>query len=130
MHSDILADTLIRIKNAQAVKKPSVIVPYTKMNQAVLTLLQKENYITKFEKIEEGSFPKFKITLKYLGGVPAIFHLKKISKPGVRIYSRADSLKKTLSGYGLKILSTNKGIMTDIEAKQNKLGGEVLAELW
>lgn len=130
MHSDTLADTLTRLKNAQAVKKASVVVPFTKMNQAVLSLLEKENYISKFEKIEQGAFPSFKVTLKYVGTSPALFHLKKISKPGVRIYTRAADLKKTLSGYGLKILSTNQGIMTDTEAKLKKLGGEVLAELW
>lgn len=130
MHSDTLADTLIRLKNAQAVKKPSVVVPYTKMNNAVLSLLERENYIAKFEKIESGSFPAFKVTLKYIGGTPAIVHIKKISKPGVRIYTHAADLKKTLSGYGLKIISTSQGIMTDADAKKNKLGGEVLAELW
>lgn len=130
MHSDTLADTLIRLKNGSAVKKPNVIVPYNKMNDKVLTLMQKENYIASFEKDESGDFPVFKVTLKYVGGTPAIAHIKKISKPGVRIYSRAADLKKTLSGFGLKIISTNKGIMTDSEAKKNKVGGEVLAELW
>lgn len=130
MHSDTLADTLIRLKNAQAVKKPSVIVPYNKMNNAVLALMQKENYIVKFEKDEQANFPVFKVTLKYVGGTPAIIHIKKISKPGVRIYTRSTDLKKTLSGYGLKIISTSKGVMTDTDAKKNKLGGEVLAELW
>ncbi|GAB4026063.1 MAG: 30S ribosomal protein S8 [Candidatus Microgenomates bacterium] len=130
MHSDPLADTLIRLKNAQAVKKTSVLVPYTKMNQAVLSLMQRENYITKFEKEESGSFPVFKVTLKYVGGTGAIVHIKKISKPGVRIYAHASDLKRTMSGYGLKIISTSQGVMTDSDAKKNKLGGEVLAELW
>jgi small subunit ribosomal protein S8 len=130
MHSDTLADTLIRLKNGSLVKKPSVIVPFNKMNDKVLTLMQKENYIASFEKDETGDFPVFKVILKYVGGEPAIAHIKKISKPGVRIYSRSADLKKTLSGYGLKIISTSKGIMTDSDAKKNKLGGEVLAELW
>lgn len=130
MHSDTLADSLIRIKNAGAVNKPYAKVAFTKMNKAVLDLLQKENYITSFEKDETETFPVYRVTLKYVGNIPAITHIKKVSKPGVRIYSRVADLKRTLSGYGLKIISTSKGVMTDTEAKKNKLGGEVLAELW
>lgn len=130
MHSDTLADTLIRLKNAGAVKKKTVTVPFTKMNDAVLNLMQKSNYIGSYIKDESGTFPVYIVTLKYVSGIPAITHIKKISKPGVRIYSRSTDLKSTLSGYGLKIVSTDRGVMTDIEAKKNKLGGEVLAELW
>lgn len=130
MHSDSLADMLIRLKNASAVKKPTVTVPYTKMNVAVLDLLLKENYVSDVTKDESGTFPMLVVKLKYLGGVPAIAHLKKISKPGVRIYTKASEIKRTLSGYGLKILSTSRGIMTDTLARKSKLGGEVLAELW
>lgn len=130
MHSDTLADMLIRLKNASAVKKPTTTVPYTKMNAAVLDLMQAENYVENVTKDETGTFPVLVVKLKYIGGISAIQHVKKISKPGVRIYRKADEMKKTLSGYGLKIVSTSKGIMTDTNAKKNKVGGEVLAELW
>lgn len=130
MHSDTLADMLIRLKNATAVKKKNTIVPFTKMNGAVLELLLKEKYLDKFEKVETDQFPHYLVSFKYVGGVSAIQHLKKISKPGVRIYRKASELKPTLSGYGLTIISTSKGVMTDKDAKKQKMGGEVLAELW
>ncbi|TXH03260.1 MAG: 30S ribosomal protein S8 [Candidatus Moraniibacteriota bacterium] len=130
MHSDTLADMLIRLKNAAAVKKATVTVPATKMNFAVLNLLLKENYIASFEKDENSKFPTLIVKLKYVGGSSALAHVKKISKPGVRIYSKATELKRTLSGYGIKVVSTSHGLMTDADARKNKLGGEVLAELW
>lgn len=130
MHSDPLADTLIRLKNAAAVGKKSVTIRHTKMNLAVLNLLLKENYLSEVKEDKSGKFPTLVVKLTYVGDTSAIQHIKKISKPGVRIYSRASDIKPTLSGYGLKIISTSQGIMTDKSAKKNKLGGEVLAELW
>lgn len=130
MHSDTLADMLTRIKNASAVKKPELTVPYTKLNLAVLNLMLEEKYLSAVTKIDDGPFPMLKITLKYVGGESAIYHLKKISKPGVRIYSGINKIGRTLSGYGLKIISTSRGIMTDSQARKQKIGGEVLAELW
>lgn len=130
MHSDPLSDMLIRLKNASAVRKVSVAVPKSKMNQAVLKLMLEENYVADVQEDNSGKFPLLVVKLKYMGGSGAIQHVKRISKPGVRIYSRSGDIKKTLSGYGLKIISTSKGIMTDSLARKNKLGGEVLAELW
>lgn len=130
MHSDSLADMLIRLKNASAVKKPTVTVPFTKMNLSVLSLLLQENYVADVTKDESGTFPTLTVKLKYHGSTPALTHLKKISKPGVRIYTKVSEIKPTLSGYGLKIISTSQGLMTDTLARKNKLGGEVLAELW
>lgn len=130
MHSDPLSDMLIRLKNASAVRKASVTVPKSKMNQAVLKLMLKENYVEDVHEDNSGKFPMLVVRLKYMNSSSAIQHVKKISKPGVRIYSRSGDIKNTLSGYGLKIISTSKGLMTDTEARKNKLGGEVLAELW
>ncbi len=130
MHTDTLADMLIRLKNATAVKKKHTIIPLTKMNKAVLSLLESEKYIASFSEVNTGTFPMYQVNFKYVDGSSAIQHLRKISKPGVRIYTKFSDLKPTLSGYGLKIISTSKGVMTDKEARKQKIGGEVLAELW
>lgn len=130
MHSDPLADMLARVKNAALVGKTEVRVPRTKMNLAVLSLMLENNYLEKIETDASAKFPTLVVKLKYTHGTSAIQHLKRISKPGVRIYRRSSDLKTPLSGYGLTIVSTSRGVMTISMARKNKLGGEVLVELW
>ncbi len=130
MHSDTLSDMLIRVKNAAAVNKTKVILPHTKVNEAVLRVMLDANYIDKLEVIEVEGFKNLDITLKYVKGTSAISHIKRISKPGVRIYTSISDLHRVLSGYGMAIISTSKGIMSDKSARRAHLGGEVLAELW
>lgn len=121
---------LIRVKNAAAVNKSKVILPHTKVNEAILRVMLEANYIDGLEVVEAGSFKNLEIKLKYVKGVSAISHIKRISKPGVRIYTSITDLPRVLSGYGMAILSTSQGIMSDRSARRAHQGGEVLAELW
>ncbi len=121
---------LIRVKNAAAVNKSKVILPHTKVNEAVLRVMLEANYLDKLEVIVVDGFKKLQVTLKYVKGTSAISHIKRISKPGVRIYTSIADLPRVLSGYGMAILSTPQGIMSDRSARRAHQGGEVLAELW
>jgi small subunit ribosomal protein S8 len=122
---------ITRIKNAYAMHKKTVSMPYTKVLEAVGNVLLSEKYISKLEVKGEGVTGKqLVVTLSYKDDTAAISSIKRISKPGVRIYRRVDSFKPVLSGLGIAILSTSKGIMSDRTAKINKIGGEVLLELW
>jgi small subunit ribosomal protein S8 len=122
---------ITRIKNAYAMHKKTVSMPYSKVLEAVADVMLSEKYISKVEingeKVTEKTLV---ITLSYKDDTAAISAIKRISKPGVRIYRRVDSFKPVLSGLGIAILSTSKGIMSDRNAKINKIGGEVLLELW
>jgi small subunit ribosomal protein S8 len=122
---------ITRIKNAYAMHKKTVSMPYTKVLEAVGNVLLSEKYIAKLEvKGETVTDKQLVVTLSYKDDTAAISSIKRISKPGVRIYRRVDSFKPVLSGLGIAILSTSKGIMSDRQAKINKIGGEVLLELW
>ncbi|MFN3301537.1 MAG: 30S ribosomal protein S8 [Patescibacteria group bacterium] len=130
---DPISDMLTRIRNALAVKKPEVIIPFSKIKFAIAKILEKEKFIEKVEKIppkKKKSFYEIKITLKYKNGEPAIRELKRISKPGCRVYLKANKIKPVKGGLGILIISTSRGIMTGQEARKRKLGGEVLAEIW
>ncbi len=125
---DPIADLIVKIKNAQKVGHESVETPYSRMKFELLKILERENYLGKIEK--KGSKPKEKIVvnLKYNDGTPAIQDLKRISKPGQRAYIQADKIRPVKQGYGLAVISTSRGLMTDKEARKQKLGGEVLFE--
>ena len=130
--SDPIADMLTRIRNANTAKHDTVDIPSSKMKLAIADILVKEGYIAKYELIEDGSFKTIRVTLKYGAdkNEKIITGLKRISKPGLRVYAGAEELPKVLGGLGVAIISTNEGVMTDKEARQRNVGGEVLAFVW
>ena len=130
--SDPIADMLTRIRNANTAKHDTVDVPASKMKLAIAQILLDEGYIKKFEVIEDGVFKTIHITLKYGTdkNEKIITGLKRISKPGLRIYAGKDELPTVLGGLGIAILSTNQGVITDKEARKLQVGGEVLAFVW
>lgn len=131
MINDHISDMITRINNASAMHKKTVSMPHTKVLEAIAKVLLDEKYIAKLEVKGEGVTDKeLVITLSYKEDVAAISSIKRISKPGVRIYKRIDNLKPVLSGMGTAIVSTSKGIMSLRQAKIAKIGGEVLLELW
>ena len=130
--SDPIADMLTRIRNANTAKHDTVDIPSSKMKLAIADILVKEGYIAKYELIEDCSFKTIRVTLKYDAdkNEKIITGLKRISKPGLRVYAGAEELPKVLGGLGVAIISTNEGVMTDKEARQKNVGGEVLAFVW
>lgn len=127
--TDPIADMLTRIRNASLVHKKEVALPFSKMKMAVALILAREGYLAKVEEVKEGK-PQILITLKYVGGQPAIQHLKRVSTPGHRNYVKHDGIKTVLNGLGIGILSTPRGIMSDKEARQAKVGGEYICEVY
>ena len=121
-----------RIRNANTAKHDTVDVPSSKMKLAIADILVKEGYIAKYEMVDEGSYQSIRITLKYGKDKndKVIAGLKRISKPGLRVYASVENMPKVLGGLGIAIISTNKGVMTDKEARANNVGGEVLAYIW
>lgn len=130
--SDPIADMLTRIRNANTAKHDTVDVPASKMKIAIADILLKEGYIKNYEIQEVGKFKNIHITLKYAQNknVKVITGLKRISKPGLRVYANTEDLPKVLGGLGIAIISTNKGVITDKEARKQNVGGEVLAFVW
>jgi len=130
--SDPIADMLTRIRNANTAKHDTVDVPASKMKIAIADILLKEGFIKNYEIEEVGNFKNIHITLKYGKdkNVKIITGLKRISKPGLRVYASKDNLPKVLGGLGIAIISTNKGVITDKEARELNVGGEVLAFVW
>ena len=130
--SDPIADMLTRIRNANTAKHDTVDVTASKTKIAIANILVDEGYIEKYEMIEDGCFKTMRLTLKYGAdkNEKIITGLKRVSKPGLRIYVGKDELPKVLGGLGIAILSTNQGIITDKEARKLKVGGEVLAFVW
>ena len=130
--NDPIADMLTRIRNANAAKHDTVDVPSSKMNLAIANILLDEGYIKKLDVVEDGAFKTLHITLKY--GVDrndkVITGLKRISKPGLRVYAGKDELPRVLGGLGIAIISTNQGVVTDKKARELQVGGEVLAFIW
>ena len=130
--SDPIADMLTRIRNANTAKHDTVDVPASKMKLAIAEILLEEGYIQKYDVIEEGNFKTIHITLKY--GVDKndkiISGIKRISKPGLRVYANKEELPRVLGGLGIAILSTNQGVITDKKARELQVGGEVLAFVW
>ncbi len=130
--TDPIADMLTRIRNANTAKHDTVDVPASKMKLAIAEILLNEGYIKKYDVVEDGTFKTIKITLKYGKdkSEKIITGLKRISKPGLRVYAGKDELPRVLGGLGVAIISTNKGIVTDKEARKLQVGGEVLAFVW
>ena len=130
--SDPIADMLTRIRNANTAKHDTVDVPASKMKIAIADILLNEGYITKYDIVEDGNFKTIRITLKYGAdkNEKVISGLKRISKPGLRVYASKDELPKVLGGLGVAIISTNQGVVTDKEARALNVGGEVLAFVW
>ncbi len=129
--TDTIADMLTRVRNALVAKHEVVEVPASNMKKEIARILLQEGYINGFEVVEEGVQGKIVITLKYgPNGERVISGLKRISKPGLRVYAGAEELPKVLGGLGIAIISTSKGVMTDKEARKNNHGGEVLAYVW
>ena len=130
--SDPIADMLTRIRNANTAKHDTVDVPSSKMKVAIADILLNEGFIEKYDIVEDGNFKTMHITLKY--GVDknekVITGIKRISKPGLRVYAGKDELPRVLGGLGIAILSTNQGIITDKEARKLQVGGEVIAFVW
>ena len=130
--SDPIADMLTRIRNANTAKHDTVDIPASKMKIAIADILVNEGYIAKYDIVEDGAFKTIRVTLKY--GVDkndkVITGLKRISKPGLRVYANKEELPKVLGGLGVAIISTNKGVITDKEARAQGVGGEVLAFVW
>ena len=130
--SDPIADMLTRIRNANTAKHDTVDIPASKMKLAIADILLKEGYVKAVDVVEEGNFKTIKITLKYGANKneKILTGLKRISKPGLRVYASKDELPKVLGGLGTAIISTNKGVLTDKEARKENGGGEVLAFVW
>ena len=130
--SDPIADMLTRIRNANAAKHDTVDVPASKMKLAIAKILLDEGYIAKYDIIEDGTFKTIHITLKYGADKndKIISGIKRISKPGLRVYANKEELPQVLGGLGIAIISTNKGVITDKEARKLQVGGEVLAYVW
>ena len=129
--TDPVADMLTRIRNANTAKHESVDVPASNLKKAIAQILLDEGYIKSFEVVEDGTQGIIRIQLKYLAGKEKVISgLRRVSKPGLRVYAGADELPRVLKGLGIEIISTSKGVMTDKKARANHVGGEVLAFVW
>ena len=131
MHiTDPIADMLTRIRNANTAKHATVDVPASNMKKSIAQILLVEGYIKNFQLIDDGTQGVIRITLKYNGTEKVISGLRRVSKPGLRVYAGADELPRVLRGLGIAIISTSKGVMTDKAARAQHIGGEVLAFVW
>ena len=128
--TDPIADMLTRIRNANQRKHATVLVPSSKIKLEILRVLKEEGYISDFVKIEDEKQGMISITLKYVNKTSVIKGLKRISKPGLKVYAKRNELPKVLNGLGVAVVSTSGGVMSDREARQKNLGGEVLAFVW
>jgi small subunit ribosomal protein S8 len=133
--SDPIADMLTRIRNANSQKHPTVDIPSSKMKSAIADILVNEGYVKSYEVIEDGVSKTMRVSLKYAKdaqnrGERVISGLKRISKPGLRVFAGQDKIPRVLNGLGVAILSTNKGVITDREARKLRVGGEVIAIIW
>lgn len=128
--NDPIADLLARIRNAYVAKHDRLDVPASTLKLEICKVLQREGYIEDLQVIEGEPRDQLRIYLKYADGEPVIVHLERISKPGRRVYARSDDLKPVLNGLGVGIVSTSVGLLTDHEARQRRVGGEVLCEVW
>ena len=129
--TDPIADMLTRIRNANTAKHETVDIPASNMKKAIAEILNNEGYIKGYQIIEDGKQGVIRVTLKYTGNKEKVISgIKRISKPGLRMYAPADELPRVLKGLGIAIISTSKGIMTDREARKQHIGGEILAFVW
>jgi len=127
--TDTISDMLTRIRNGLAVNKSEVVVPHSKMKYSIAKILEKEGYVGEVKQDTRRKHPVIRIGLRYEDGTPGIQKLERVSKPGRRIYSKADELPYVLSGLGIAIISTSNGLMTNKEARKRRLGGEVICKI-
>ncbi|HPE37884.1 MAG TPA: 30S ribosomal protein S8 [Bacillota bacterium] len=128
--TDAIADMLTRIRNAGTAGHPTVMIPASNLKKAIAQILLDEGYISRFEVSEDGKQGMIKVTLKYASRKSVISGIKRISKPGLRVYKDKENLPKVLGGLGIAIISTSKGVMTDKKARELGVGGEVMAYVW
>ena len=130
--SDTIADMLTRIRNANSAKHETVDIPASNMKKAIAQILVDEGYVKEYKVIEDGKQGVIRVTLKYQGPsrTPVLMGLRRVSKPGLRIYSSSEDMPKVMKGIGTAIVSTSKGVMTDKAARKANVGGEVLAFIW
>lgn len=128
--TDVIADLLTRIRNAIAAKHESVDIPASNMKKAIANILLEEGYVHEVQVIEDNKQGIIRITLKYVDKIGVISGLKRISKPGLRVYAKKQDIPKVLGGLGIALISTSKGVMTDKKARELGVGGEVLAYVW
>ena len=129
--SDVIADMLTRIRNANSAKHATVDVPASNLKKSIAEILLAEGYIKSYQIIEDGKQGTIRVTLKYEGNKQKVLRgIRRVSKPGLRIYAGYEDMPKVMNGLGIAIVSTSKGIMTDKKARANKIGGEVLAFVW
>jgi len=128
--TDLIADTFTMIRNAIMAKKENLDVPSSNTMTSILGILKEEGYIDNFKQIEDKKQGILRIYLKYIADKSAIRNIKRISRPGLRVYAKTDKIPSVLRGRGLAIISTSKGVMTDKRAKESKLGGEIIAYIW
>jgi small subunit ribosomal protein S8 len=128
--SDPIADMLTRIRNASRARHEEVEVPASRTKLAIARILKEEGFIEDFNEAQDGAHASLKIRLKYVGRVPVVSGLKRISKPGLRVYAAKTEIPRVLGGLGVVIVSTSHGIMTGADARKGQLGGEILAYVW
>ena len=129
--SDVIADMLTRIRNANDAKHDTVDIPASNLKKSIAEILLEEGYIKNFQIVEDGKQGIIRVTLKYAAGKQKVIHgLKRVSKPGLRIYTNCEDMPKVMNGLGIAIVSTSKGVMTDKKARQANVGGEILAFVW
>jgi len=128
--TDPIADMLTQIKNAFSVKKSEVILPYSKFKKSLADLLQRNGLLEEVFEVEKNGKPQLGMKLRYMDGRSVMTDVKRVSRPGQRIYLSATHIPKTQSGYGVTVVSTSKGLMTDVEARKSNMGGEVICQIW
>lgn len=128
--TDPITDMLNQIKNAEAVGKTEVLIPLSKIKNEIAAILSKEGFVGEVKKAVKEKIKVLKISLKYDNEIPAIAGFKRVSKPGQRIYQGVHDIKKVHGGYGISIISTSKGLMTNKDARYKKMGGEVICQVW
>ncbi|OGE81660.1 MAG: 30S ribosomal protein S8 [Candidatus Doudnabacteria bacterium RIFCSPHIGHO2_01_FULL_43_23] len=128
--TDPIADMLTRIRNASRVGKAEVILPYSKYKQQLGELLKKQGLVEEVFDSTEDDKKQLGIKLRYSGGQPVITGLKRVSSPGQRIYSKSKDIPRTQNGYGITVVSTSQGLLTDTQARKNRLGGEIICQIW
>ena len=128
--SDVIADMLTRIRNANDAKHETVDIPASNLKKSIAEILLEEGYIKNFQIVEDGKQGIIRVALKYVGKQKVIHGLRRVSKPGLRIYSNCEDMPKVMNGPGIAIVSTSKGVMTDKKAREANVGGEILAFVW
>ena len=128
--SDPISNMLTSIRNAQAVLRQTVNIPFSNLKYEIAKILQKHSFVEQIKKKGKKTKKFIKITLKYNDKTPAILGIKRVSKPGQRVYISAQKIRRVKEGYGIAIISTSQGLMTNQEARKNKLGGEIICEVW